>query len=294
MKRFRVGLGFGPWCLVLVLLLFGRGLGADVKALLMAAQEAMRDAQLGRAAGLYRQVLRAEPRNAYASNQLGLVLARQGDFAGARKQFGRTLQVAPDDLFARLWVGVAALGEEDLDGAFQAFQGVGQREARTEAAAAFLSNAYYFLGAIHAFRRDVDQAAVALEKARRMNVTDPDIRYRLGRLFHDLGDDGAAEGEYRRALGLDAGHIASMNALGWLLYNRGAREAAMEQWKQVLRVRPDNLDARDSLARACLDAAEAHRKAGRYAQARTQWRQTLTYDSKNRAARYFLGKYQGR
>jgi tetratricopeptide (TPR) repeat protein len=277
----------------MILLLYGPQLAsADVGQTLMDAQRADAQGQSDRAITLYRQVLNQEGQHVFASNQLGLIFARKGDYSSARRQFQKTLSYSPKDLFAQLWVGVAYLGEENLDGAFQQFQRLAQRETPLEEDAAFLSNAQYFLGAIYTFRRDPSSAAVALEKARRMNVTDPDIRYRLGKLFHDLGDVEAAEREYRRVLVIKADHIATLNALGWLLHNRGDRKDAMDQWEKVLRHRPDNLDAKDSLALAYLEIADEHRKAGRTAKAVATWRKVRNrYDRKNRAAKFFLERY---
>lgn len=266
---------------------------ADIENTLMNAQRAYAQGDLERASDFYSQILRQDNKHSFASNQLGLIYARGGDFVRARSQFQRTLSFSPGNLFAQIWVGVAYLGEEDLEGAFKKFQSLVQHESSREEDEAFLSNAYYFLGAIYTFRRDPESAAIALEKARRMNVADPDIRYRLGRLFHDLGDLEAAEREYRRALSLKEGHIASLNSLGWLLFNRGSRKEAMDQWKKSLRQRSDNLDAKDSLALAYLDIAQEHKRAGRMSQAVLSWQKIRKeYDPKNKAAKFFLARYQ--
>ena len=227
-----------------------------------------------------------------AGNQLGLLYAKAGEFGRAGGMFRGVLSRDPENLFARLWLGITHLAEEDLEGAFRAFHGLAQIRPESDEQRTFLANAYYYLGAIYSFRGDRANALKALEAARRANPRDAETRYRLGALYHDLGQMAEAEAEYREALRLNERHVKALNALGWFYYNRGRQEEARKMWERTLRFSPQNNEARDSLAKFYNDAALKALEAGRKEEAKRLWRRVFQYDPKNRAATYYLKKHR--
>jgi tetratricopeptide (TPR) repeat protein len=225
-------------------------------------------------------------------NQLALLYAKDGQFGKARSLFGQVLQGEPQDLFAQLWVGILDLSQENLPGAFSAFHRLAGIRPADDSERYFLANAYYFLGAIYSFRRDLDNALKALEAARQANPRDADTRYRLGSLYHDLGQLPMAETEYLEAVRLNERHVKALNALGWFYYNQKRPGNARERWQQTLRFSPKNNEARDSLAKLYNDTALSALKGGDRAEARRLWQKVFVYDPKNRAAKHYLSKYR--
>ena len=255
---------------------------ADVNDLLFKGADYHYRGKLTEAAAAFKQVLKIDPQNEFALNQLGLIYAKQGKFDLAHRQFAKVVQISPDNTFARIWLGVLLLKDNKVKQAFNEFQ-------KTLAIDPNNANAYYFLGVIYAVEHNLKQSIKYLRKAQSVGSDDPETHFRLANAFAGLDMVYNARLEYERALELNPRFTKALNALGWLYYNSGETKKAIEVWKKALRINSDP-EARHNLAKVYNDLALSSFKAGDKSRARKLWRETLKYEPKNKSAKYYLRK----
>src|SRR3954452_21933313 len=73
----------------------------NVANVMTEAVRAHRSGKLADAAAAYRRVLEVDPREADALNNLGIILAQQGDLSAASEFLARALEVRPDSADTR-------------------------------------------------------------------------------------------------------------------------------------------------------------------------------------------------
>jgi Flp pilus assembly protein TadD len=100
--------------------------------------------------------------------------------------------------------------------------------------------AHTYLGIALAERGRTAEAIHHLEAVEAMDVAFPDAPHALGRILERSGDVDGAAARYRRALGMQADHAASLVDLGRLLAASGALEQALSHYERALRLRPDD------------------------------------------------------
>src|SRR5947207_3118086 len=72
-----------------------------------------------------------------------------------------------------------------------------------------------------------------------------------------LVDPAEAEAEFRKALGLKPDLVCSLDGLAQVLLNEGRYDAALEYWRQAVRIEPDDVDLRLALATGTYKSAKA-------------------------------------
>ena len=272
---------------LLILIVWGTLIQAQDNQLthrLTQATQAHNQGQLQTAITKFQQALKIDPKNVYAYSQLGLIYAKKNSFSVAERMFERAVSYDSRDTFSHLWLGIIFIKNEQLDLAFNKFQQILQYEPDN-------ADGYYFLGTIYSFRREDELAKQAFEKSRSLNSNDPETHYRLAKAYQRLDYWDVAEKEFIKTIELNKNHVSAMNGLGWLFYNQGNRSRAEHWWKEVLKKSPNNLEAKDSLAKSCNDLANEYLQKRQISKARQLWRKALTYDRKNKAAGYFLKRY---
>jgi tetratricopeptide (TPR) repeat protein len=271
--------------LLLGLLLAGTALaaGPDVDELLFAGADAQYRGDLGSAAASFEKALAADPGNEFALNQLGLIRAKTERFDEAAKLFDRVIAAAPDNTYARVMRAVLFLREGQVAKAMEQLT----ETVRLDPANA---NAWYFMGVVYLVEHNLQEAVACLRKAQAAGSDDPETHYRLGLAFSGLDMSANARLEFERALALNPKHTKALTALGWVLFNAGEREPALESWKKVLEVNPQDAEAQLSLAKVLNDEAYAAYQAGKPDAAKALWTETLRFEPKNKAAEYYLGR----
>jgi Flp pilus assembly protein TadD len=256
---------------------------ASVTDYLVAGTDHQYRGNLQAAEQAFRRAVQQEPDNAFALNQLGLVLAKQERFDEAAPLFRRVVQTDPDNVFGRLWSGVLLLRMGSVEEARALFREVLQLDSAN-------ANAYYFLGVIHFVEHNLTRAVQLFRKAQHADSGDPETHYRLARAFQGLDMVANAELEYRRTLELDPRHVRALDGLGWLLYNRGDTAEAVSTWQRSLELSGKGGEARHNLAKVYNETAYNAWTSGDAQRARLFWNKALDVDPGNKAAKYHLRK----
>lgn len=278
-RRMTVLLGavFACW----LLLCPGAGPARAVEDLVLAGADAL---YRGDAAGAQRALAEAvarDPDDDFAVNQLGLALALQERFGEARARFAAVALRSPDNLFAQTWLGVLDLREDDADAARERFRLVLDVDPENPMA-------LYLLGVEAATRRDLGAAVDFFARAGRSGRDDPEVQYRLAEAYRGLDMPENARLCYERVLASDPLRADALVGLGWTLYGRGERDAAVLSWERALAVSPEDAEARAGLAFVLVREGVALAGAGRAQEARARFARALFYEPGNKAASYYL------
>ena len=181
----------------------------------------------------FRTAVAADPDNAEANFNLGLVLVEGGEVADARALLERAARKVPE------W----------------------RHEARI-----LLINAYL----ARQTQSDSQKARKLLNALQAESPHQATLWVEIGRLERVMGRIDAAEDAYRRALALDPGQADAHNNLGWLLASQDREEEAARHFEQALQRDPNHLRALINLgwlrARASRIELRDGREAKRLAQ----------------------------
>ena len=83
----------------------------------------------------------------------------------------------------------------------------------------------------------------------------------------------------------------AINEIGWIYYNKGDKENAVAQWEKTLKINRNDRDAILNLAKAYNDLAWNALKSGKTKEAIKYRGKTITINPGNKAAKYYLKKY---
>ncbi len=257
--------------------------------LLVDAAKLHEGGDLDAAAAIFRNVLETEPDNTYAACQLGLICMKQAKRAEAEQYLEQVLVREPDNVFALVWRGVLHLDAGNDKAARQCFHRALDAEPQD-------ANAHYFLGVMEAAAGSRVDAVSHFRDAQSAgkDVDDPEIHYRLGRAFMAEGMAASARLEFERCLAVAPGHLDALDALGWLYFNEGYVEEAIETWHRGLDVSPHDADLRANLATVFGQQALKLQHAGNATRAMLYWRKAQRFEPNNRAAAFYLRRLERR
>lgn len=257
------------------------GSGETLADLLVRGADLQYRGEPAAAAEAFSRALELDPSSLFAQDQLALALAKQGEFARSLELFSRIASEHPEDSFAGLWQGVLLLNADRADEAVAAFNRVLDHDPAS-------ADAHYFLGVVDFTERRALAAADHFMQAQALGSDDPETHFRLARAFRSLSMEANAMLELCRALELDPAHADAWRMLGWLLHARGEIDAAVEAWERALDLLPGDAESRANIARVRNEQALDAWQAGQKDRARILWRQVLSVDPANRAARDHL------
>lgn len=257
---------------------------ADVNDIIFRGADYHYKGKLDEAIAAFQQAIRHDPDNEFAHNQLGLLFVKKGRDGDAFREFSAVVRLDRHNTFALLWMGILYLKQNDIERAFETFQEITSLDRNN-------ADAYYFLGAIYNFRHHPVKAIEYLKKARDADSGEADTHYRLGRAFHRLDMINNAYLEYTRALKLKPTYTKAINEIGWIYYNQGNYQAAIDQWKVALSINPQDTDAVSNLAKAYNDMAYVALSKNNTEDAVAFWKATVSVMPGNKAARHYLRRY---
>jgi tetratricopeptide (TPR) repeat protein len=121
------------------------------------------------------------------------------------------------------------------------------------------AEAHFDLGLV---RERQERPADAAKEFRLSLESDPGLLQARCALGSVLVDPTEAEGEFRKALGLKPDSVCALDGLAQVLLNKGRYDAALENWRQAVRIEPDDVDLRLALATGTYKSAKARENNG--------------------------------
>jgi tetratricopeptide (TPR) repeat protein len=224
----------------------------------------------------YQQALKLDPDFAEAHNSLGAAFSSQGKINEAIAHYQQALKIKPNLVEACYNLGVAFSSQGKIDEAIARFQqaldikpdlveacynlGVmfGRRGKVDEAIAHYRQTlkikpdymeAYGSLGDAFAFRGNFDEAIRQYQTVLRSNPHDALGHIRLGRVLNRQGKPQEAEVHFREALQRPSPPVEAHSGLATALHQQGKTEEALHYYQESLRLRPDQPDMLNNLAR---------------------------------------------
>ena len=92
--------------------------------------------------------------------------------------------------------------------------------------------------------------------------SDPGLLQARCALGSVLADPAEAEADFRKALAINPNLVCALDGLAQVLLNEGRYDAALEYWRQAVRIQPDDVDLRLALATATYKSAKARQADG--------------------------------
>jgi len=206
------------------------------------ALELHRSGRVSEAAAHYRQILKADPRQADALYLLGLIVLEQKDAEQAAALFSQACGLRPE--VANYHLGHAR--------ALRATGHTEQAQRALELALARqpdLADAHQLLGNILKAQRRYAEAVPSLREAARLTPRDPVAWLNLGVAYLESSRAEEALDAFRRAVDLAPERPDAWNVLGHALFTCGQATEAREKFERALKLNPSYPAAHDNLGR---------------------------------------------
>jgi tetratricopeptide (TPR) repeat protein len=149
-------------------------------------------------------------------------------------------------------IGVWFAQKDDLKCSVAAFEQALRLEPRS-------AEAHFDLGLV---RQRQDRTDAAIREFQLALQYDPGLLQARCALGSALPDPAGAEAEFRKALAVNPQLVCALDGLAQVLLNGGRYDAALDSWRQAVRLQPDALDLRLALATATYKAAKARQADG--------------------------------
>jgi tetratricopeptide (TPR) repeat protein len=202
--------------------------------------------QIAQAQEQFSQLIQQHPDQIWIREEYGILLAMQGDRAGAENQISH-LRTAADPASRLKWIQFL-LFKRDTDAAVIALQELLQRNPENGNAAMILAELYLQQGRI-------EQAATLLEQVVHYNSWNGDAWAQLGNIYDLLNRPTDAIAAYNRALPLAVNRDGVLRALAWLLATEDDVSLRDPVKADVLMQRVRAEDTHTLLVRAAVHAA---------------------------------------
>jgi superkiller protein 3 len=213
---------------------FSRALEADPKAEHALVNKALALRRLGEhreALACLREAVEINPHEAANWNLLGLTYSALDMHSKALEAYDRGLEVAPNHTFLLNNKGKALVDTGNLEGAVECFTAATASDPRDEKAQLNLGISLDRLGRL-------DEAEVALERARELNPTSPDILNNLGRVKMSKRDFAGALTVFEAAVKGDPKTRPAWVNRGICLDNLDRFEEAIVSYRRALDLEP--------------------------------------------------------
>ncbi|MBW4660517.1 MAG: tetratricopeptide repeat protein [Drouetiella hepatica Uher 2000/2452] len=195
---------------------------------------------------IWQRVIRSEPNNAAAYNNLGNALKRQGKLEEAITAFQRAIQLDPNDAPPYNGLGNALLDQGKLEEAITAFQRAIQLDP---------NDAYPYNGLGNALldQGKLEEAITAFQRAIQLDPNDAPPYNGLGIALSDQGKLEEAITAYQRAIQLDPNDAPPYNNLGNALLDQGKLEEAITAFQRAIQLDPNYASPYNNLGNALSD-----------------------------------------
>jgi protein O-mannosyl-transferase len=202
-----------------------------------------RRGQTDAAVAYLREADRLRPKDPMVHLSLGGALAHQGHVDEAIALYRQALRVRPNFANLHFNLGVALLRERKVDDAIDEL-------TRAVELRPWYAEAYDILGGALVVKGRLKEAVVQYQKAVKLAPDDPAARIDLGLTLARLGYTADAINHLREATRRDRQNPEAHRVLGAILASVGRATEAAAEFAEVLRLRPDDDQARGFLAKA--------------------------------------------
>jgi choline-sulfatase len=207
------------------------------------ANTAVRDRRFDEALPLLREVLREDPRNAFALLVMGSAEMGRGRFADAVPWFKKYLELVPGSAYAHHWIAICHLQRGAHDEALRESEATLAIDPR-------FSDARVMRGGILAARGAYPEAIAELRAAVDSDPAKPVLRLDLAKVLAEAGQASEARAEYEAALRAQPDYAPALVGLGALQVAQGEAEPARRTLTRALELDPSSDEARFNLGRA--------------------------------------------
>lgn len=209
--------------------------------------------QAGKSAVHYRKVLDAQPDNAIARFNLGMVCLHGGDAAGAEQELARAVALDPGMADAAYQLGLLMLRKKSYHSAVRHLREARSLEPALQTTGP-LADAYGGLGQFYLDNADFETAKKNFEETLALDPARVQALVQFGRAQRGLGDYAGAVRSFTTALSTDEalplrGELASTySQWGDALERRGAHGDAASRFEDALHLDPDDYRCMKKLA----------------------------------------------
>ena len=249
---------------------------------------------LGKAEGIYQQVLQTDPSQPVALHLLGVIAHQVGNNDVAVDLITRALAIKPDFAEAHNNLGNALKELGKLDEAVASFLKALAINPEFAEAHNNLGNVFKELGrldeAVAGFHKALaikpdyagahdnlgntlielgrlEEAAASYRKALAINPDLADAHYNLGNVFKELGRPDEAVASFHNALAVKPDYAEAHSKIGRALHDLGKLDEAAASYRKAIAAKPDYAEAHNNLGNALQDlekldeAVASYRKA---------------------------------
>ena len=183
---------------------------------------------------IWREILRVEPNNGKAYNNLGNALRRQGKLAEALAAHQKALQLNHNDAEAYVGIGNVLNAQGKPEEALAYHKKALQLNPKLAIAYNGLGNALYN-------QEKLEEAVAAYQKAIELDPKFAIAYYNLGIALYDQKKLDGAVAAYQKAIELDPKYATAYNNLGNALRDQKKLDAAISNYKKALSLPEDTL-----------------------------------------------------
>ena len=220
-----------------------------VKQLLVLGREHYAKREFEKAEQMLRMVLEEEDRYADVHDMLGVIAHSRGNFLVAERHFERALELNPAYTEAALNLAVTYNDRGKYEKAREVYSKikvgpVGTAQGLDPFARGKLANMHADVAQAYADAGLPREAIREYEKATSLCPQFADLQVKLGTLFREINDLPAARVHYEAALQAKPGYVPARLQLGVTLLALGDANGAEEQWREVIKLEPENSQAK--------------------------------------------------
>ena len=200
---------------------------------------ALKNHQEGRldvAQELYNQVLKIDPNDSTALNNLGNLLHKLGKSQKAKDCFEKAIEIDPSYMHAHYNLGILFNSIAEIPKAKDCF------EKAIEIDPSYVK-AHYSLGIVFKNLGKNQKAKDCFEKAIEIDPNFIDAHNTLGGVFNVLGDHQKAINCYEKAIAIDPDFAAAHNNLGILFNNIAEIQKAIDCFEKAIAIDPNLTEA---------------------------------------------------
>ena len=209
---------------------------------------------------IWREILRVEPNNGKAYNNLGNALRRQGKLAEALAAHQKALQLNHNDAEAYVGIGNVLNAQGKPEEALASHKKAIQLNPK-------LAIAYNGLGNALSDQKKLDEAIAAYQKAIEL---DPKFAYAYNNLGNALKDQkklDEAVTAYQKAIELDPKFAYAYNNLGIALYDQKKLDEAIAAYRKAIELNPELAIAYNNLGITLSDQKKLEEAVAAYQKA---------------------------